>query len=201
MEQLLEKLSLINVAHAELWNPLPGLDAGNAANIFVNFASQVASGISMAVATLAVLVIVIGGIMYLFAYGNTARIQLAKTMIFGAALGLAIALMAPILGKEIATTLGRDVTGFVLPGDNTVQNAPTLVEVGVRTVRFLLSLVGVLGVLGIIVGGFWYLTAVGDQKKAELGKRTLLYSIIGLIAAIGALIIVKQLVTLFNTFE
>jgi len=50
---------------------------------------------------------------------------------------------------------------------------------------------GVATLVMIIVGGFGYLTAGGDPKKAEGAKNTLTYAVIGLVLLISAYIILR----------
>jgi hypothetical protein len=50
-------------------------------------------------------------------------------------------------------------------------------------------LIGVLAVIGLIIGGIQYITASGDQAKAEKAKKTLLYSIIGITIAVLSLVL------------
>ncbi len=57
-------------------------------------------------------------------------------------------------------------------------------------VNFLLWVVGLLAVVMIIFGGVKYITSAGDASKVTSAKNTILYSVIGLIAAIFAYAIV-----------
>lgn len=57
-------------------------------------------------------------------------------------------------------------------------------------INFMLWLVGILAVVMIIVGGIKYITSGGDANKLTSAKNTILYSVIGLIIAIFAYVIV-----------
>ena len=52
-----------------------------------------------------------------------------------------------------------------------------------NTTDWLLGFVGMIAVLMIIWGGVGYLTSAGDEEKAETGKRTIKYGIMGLVIA------------------
>lgn len=54
-------------------------------------------------------------------------------------------------------------------------------EIILRLLQVVLSLVGVIAMLVIVYGGFLYLTAAGDDTKAQQGKKTVLYAAIGLL--------------------
>lgn len=57
--------------------------------------------------------------------------------------------------------------------------------------NWLLMIVGVLGVIGFVIAGIWYLTAAGDEGRIERGKETMIASITGVIVALLGLIIIK----------
>ena len=54
-----------------------------------------------------------------------------------------------------------------------------------------LAIVGFLSVLFVIIGGFRYVTAHGNEEQAEAAKKTIEHSIIGLIIVILAFVIVR----------
>lgn len=76
--------------------------------------------------------------------------------------------------------LNPDASKWVLNDVNTLLGNATTI---------LLSVAGVVAAIFIVIGGFQYFTAYGDEAKAEAGKKTLLWAIIGL-----AFIIVGKLV-------
>lgn len=132
---------------------------------------------------IAVIFIVIGGIMYITSGGSEKMTTLAKKTITSAMIGLAIALAAPSFLDEILKILG---------------NAPeagdiTLKEIAMNILNFLLSILGVLGIISTVIGGGMYLTSYGDEKRIELSKKIITYSIIGIIAALSSLVIVRQI--------
>lgn len=62
----------------------------------------------------------------------------------------------------------------------------------------LLYLVGLLALVGIVYGGILYITAGGDDTRAEKGKKTLLYSVFGIILAVLSVSIVAIIVKFPN---
>ena len=63
-------------------------------------------------------------------------------------------------------------------------------------IAIVLSVAGVLAVGAIVYGGIKYITSAGDEKKADEGKRTLIYAVLGLLI-IGAAIIIVNIVLRF----
>ncbi len=136
------------------------------------------------VATLAVLMIVVGGILYITSAGDPGRIQLAKSAITAAIIGLAIAIAAPTFLQEIYGVLGGD------SGSDRVTGAKSLSAILLETLNVLLGVVGTLSVLMIVVGGIMYITA-GGSDRADMAKKIVIGAIVGLAIAALALVIVN----------
>ena len=75
--------------------------------------------------------------------------------------------------------------------DPSISNYTNLAEVSISIVNFALSFVGIIAVIMVILGGFWYLTAAGKQEQAEKGLKTLLYAVVGIILISLAFVIVN----------
>ncbi len=65
-------------------------------------------------------------------------------------------------------------------------------------INFLLWTVGILSVVMIIFSGFRYITSAGDAAKTKSAQTTLTYSIVGLIVAVLAWVIVKMVLKQFG---
>jgi type IV secretory pathway VirB2 component (pilin) len=147
-----------------------------------------------AIATIAIVFIVIGGILYMTSAGDEKRITTAKNCWTGAAIGLAICLAAPSLLKDIMTVLGANST----VSNSQVSSAPGLKVIATNVLTFLLSVVGIIAIISLVVGGVMYMTSYGDEKRMETGKKVFTYSIIGIVIALASLVIVKQIGTLMG---
>ena len=60
-----------------------------------------------------------------------------------------------------------------------------------KTMNFLLSILGFLGVIGFVIAGILYLTAAGDEKRMASGKNAMIYSIMGIIVALLGFVIIQ----------
>lgn len=154
--------------------------------------STVLAGVQKIVIALALIVIVIGAIMYIVSTGESATIEKAKKAITMACVGLVIALAAPSILKELATMIGWTIT------DSTVTNAPSFSAIALKALNLLLSIVATLSVIMMVVSGMMYMTSAGDNERMEKGKSTFKYALIGTIIALSALIIVTQIATLLG---
>lgn len=51
----------------------------------------------------------------------------------------------------------------------------------IRVINMALGFMGILAVIMVILGGFWYLTAAGNEDQAKKGAKYILYALIGII--------------------
>lgn len=56
----------------------------------------------------------------------------------------------------------------------------------VYVLKMLFGFAGIVAVVSIVLGGFWYLASAGNEELAEKGKKTLINSVIGLVVIILA---------------
>jgi len=161
------------------------------------FFEAIITGILNIVAFLGVLFLAIGGIIYLMAAssGNDNLIGTAKKIWTGSLTGLALSLAGPSFLKEIKEiVLG---VGGTVPTD--IASAPSLTDIVSNSLDFLLSIIGILAIISLVINSILYLTAFGDSSKAEKTKTNIMYSLMGVIAAGSALIIVQEIVLLIET--
>lgn len=64
-------------------------------------------------------------------------------------------------------------------------------EFVLNVTNFALGFLGLLAIIIIIYGGFLYLTAGGEPDKAEKGKKSVMYAIIGIVLILGSFAIVN----------
>ena len=127
----------------------------------------------------------------MLAGGDDKKITTAKNIITSAIIGFAIAISAGTFLKEVQKILGQTPSGQTA----TALDLKTIIE---NTLNFLLSIVGIIAMIGLVVGGVFYLTAYGDEDRAKKGKSIITSSIIGIAIALAALVIVKQVFELIT---
>ncbi len=86
---------------------------------------------------------------------------------------------APIMGWSVS-----NISGYNLP------SAPIYFIV-FNIMDWLLGLVGAVGIIGFAIAGFLYLTAAGNETQMEKAKKSMLYSIIGVIVALAGLVVLN----------
>ena len=144
---------------------------------------------------LSIIFIIIGAVMYILSAGNESRMNTAKGAITAALIGLTLAIAAPAFLKEIASILGWT---NITDASNTIQGAQTFSQIASKVLDFLLSIVGIIGIIMLVFGGFTYLASAGDENKAETGKKIVTYAIIAIALALSALVLVTQVAKLFG---
>lgn len=91
------------------------------------------------------------------------------------------------LAKSVAEVLTNpDIGTPVLPG----SSVSDLFGLSSGIINLLLGIIGAILVIVIAYGGVQYLTAGPETEKAELGRKTLEYAIVGLIIILASLAIV-----------
>lgn len=139
---------------------------------------------------LSLIMIVIGSLIYMTAAGDEGKIKSGKMVITASLVGLALALAAPSFLKEIGTILGW---GAVNPG--AAQGATSFLTILQNVLNFLLSVIGIIGIIMLVIGGLMYILAAGDESRMESGKKIVTYSLIGIAVALGALVLVTQVIS------
>jgi hypothetical protein len=161
-----------------------------------NFFKNILQGILNLIALLAIVFIVIAGVIYLMASssGNDRMVETAKKIWAGSLVGLALSAAAPTFINQIIDIVGIEEGEF----PTNLGEAPSLSSILNETLTFLLSIIGILAIIGITINSILMLTAGGDSSKFEKAKKGFNFSLLGLIVAGSALILVNLIVNLIQ---
>jgi hypothetical protein len=99
-----------------------------------------------------------------------------------------VALAAPLLASaQILPSAPPSglASGFSGGGNDTIQ------EIIIRIIQIALALAGLIAILFLIIGGFRYITAGGNEDTTEAAKHTILNAIIGIVVIILAYVILR----------
>lgn len=75
----------------------------------------------------------------------------------------------------------------------------TLTGLITTVINWLLALAGLIAILFLVIGGFWYITSAGNEETAEKGKNTAINAIIGLVIIILSYVIVNVVANLVSS--
>ena len=81
----------------------------------------------------------------------------------------------------------------VTTNDSATAGLPSgsIYEIILNIMKWLLVLIGIIGVIGFVISGILYLTAAGDDTKAKTAKQAMTYAIIGVIVALMGYVIIQ----------
>ena len=163
-------------------------------NSFSDWFGNLLVSIQGVVGWLAVIMIVIGGLIYITSGGSVRQTTLGKTIVVYAMAGFAIAVAAPSLLREI-----RDIASAGLGGGpSIISTAKPIQEIIADVMDFLLTAIGMLAIVGFIIGGILYISAGGDMQKADKAKKAVFYSTIAIVVSGAALIILRQVIQILE---
>lgn len=63
---------------------------------------------------------------------------------------------------------------------------------------FLLSIIGVVAIIGLVISGFMYFFAAGDMRQITLAKKTTLSAITGIVIALGGYLLIRSIAGFFS---
>ncbi len=84
-------------------------------------------------------------------------------------------------GQGVGAGLDRVGTSFPHYG---ISNSSTVTELIINVINIMLLFAGMIAVVFIIVGGYFYITSQGNEEQAEKGKTTMVNAIIGIVVII-----------------
>lgn len=71
-----------------------------------------------------------------------------------------------------------------------------LTDIILTVVNYLLSIAGLLAVLFIIIGGFRFMTAGGNEEASDKAKKTIINALVGIVVVILSFAIVRGIANL-----
>jgi hypothetical protein len=162
-------------------------------NTFTGLIFSILTALQGVVGWVAVIMIVIGGIVYITSAGSTGQVNLGRGIITWALVGFAIAVAGPSLLKEI-----YDLAQSGGSGVDVIDKANPIQKIVINVMNFLLMAVGIIATIGFVLGGILYVTAAGNSSQAESAKNAVRYSIYAICLSGSGLLIVKQILVLIN---
>ncbi|MFZ2154004.1 MAG: pilin [Candidatus Moraniibacteriota bacterium] len=102
--------------------------------------------------------------------------------------GVALAVTCPSSGSWDSSSGVCIPSGTGLPSPT---GSDPLAQVINNVMKWLLRIIGVVGIIAFVISGMQYLLAAGDEKTMEMGKRNMKWSIVGMTVALMGLVIMK----------
>jgi heme/copper-type cytochrome/quinol oxidase subunit 3 len=71
------------------------------------------------------------------------------------------------------------------------------VSIALNVLKFILSIIGILGTILLVVSGLAYMGSAGADDKAKSAKKMATAAVIGIALALAALILIRQITKFF----
>jgi Type IV secretion system pilin len=165
------------------------------ANSLTEWIYNLLGSIQGIVGWLAVIMIVLGGVIYILSGGRESQTTLAKSIILWALVGFAIAVAAPALMKGIKDLIAGGGGGS---STDIIDNANSVKQIITNILTFLLGTIGVLALISFAAGGLMYLFSGGDSKRTDTAKGMILYSIIAIAVSGAGVILLRQVMNILE---
>jgi len=149
----------------------------------------VASGVLIGMFTIAM--VVYSGFRMIISQGNEEDVSQAKSSLQWSISGLVVILLA----FAIVVAVGKffQINTNINPNASQIQSpllSDNVISLAQNVFNGFLSVVGIVAIFFIVISGFRYITARGDDEQVSQAKKGLEWSIIGLVVASLAFVIV-----------
>ncbi|MBU2025974.1 MAG: pilin [Patescibacteria group bacterium] len=84
------------------------------------------------------------------------------------------------------------------PPTDTGLGGGTITEIVNNLMKWLLYLLGFIGVIGFVIAGILYLTSAGNDDRMEMAKKGMIYSVIGVVVGLIGTVILKAVNSWFG---
>ena len=166
------------------------------------FIVKIIAGFTSFFAFTALLFVVYSGFRMIISQGNAESLTVAKDALKWSVSGLVLAIFAFVIVYAVGDYIGaKDLSPGSYIGNNPVRNPlqdSTFLSLLTRMLTGFLSIVGIFAVLMIIISGFRYITARGDEEQVTSAKQGLQWSVIGLGIIVLSYVIVRASLSFFG---
>ncbi len=152
------------------------------------FLTNIIVFVSSFVAIVTAVVILFGGLMYVFSAGDERRAAQAKNIILFAIIGLIIAVNTSIIVGLIQDVAG-DPAG---PGLGVGPIIELIGQIGI----IILAPLALIATGAIVYGGYMYITSAGEEDRARRGKQIIIYALVGVFITLISALIVNVVISL-----
>ena len=111
-------------------------------------------------------------------------------------LSVAVLASVPRIVSAQATSSGKDWDLSTL--STTGLPNGTIYGIVMNILSWILGIFGFIGIIGFVISGIIYLTAAGDDTRAETAKKAMQYSIIGVIVGLAGLVAISAIDTMLG---
>jgi len=104
---------------------------------------------------------------------------------------LTVGMIVPFVVVQGASPITINQPDIETNADPTGQGSLNFTDTTSAVINYLIGFLGLIALVVVLVGGFKWMTAGGDEKKVKAAKDTLIAGIVGLIIVLSAWVIVR----------
>jgi len=97
----------------------------------------------------------------------------------------------------VLTAPGLVLAQFQAPTESGLSSAP-ITDIVKNFMKWILIIVGLMGVIGFAIAGVLYLTSAGDEERIKQAKSAMIYAIVGVVVALLGLVIMNAVYKLLG---
>lgn len=100
-------------------------------------------------------------------------------------------------GNGWSVGIGSGNTGFGIGNTFGLPNG-SIIGIIQNILFWLLAILGMVSVIGFVISGLLYLTAAGDEGQIDKAKRSMTYSIIGVIVGLSGFVVLQAVMYMLS---
>ncbi len=79
-----------------------------------------------------------------------------------------------------------------------IDTAPRVAHVLTNILQFLLSMIGIVAIIALVIGGVMFFLAGGDVRQVRVAKKIVLSAVIGIVIALGSIVLIRSIGSFFG---
>lgn len=150
---------------------------------------NIANDLTVLAAYLAIIFIIYGGYKYLFSGGDPGKVTEGRKTLSMALIGFGIVMLANIIFAAMRYVLGsaNAEKASVTIGSEQIAIIKTDIDLMVlNAIQWVIGVVGLVAAIFVVYGGIGFMTSAGDPGKLSKARRTIMYSMIGMVIVAAA---------------
>ncbi len=99
----------------------------------------------------------------------------------------------PTADTSAPAAANAPMNGIYLPNTGLPSPGGGIMQILGNLLAWLLGIVGIIAIISFVISGIQYFAAAGEESKMETAKRTMTYSIIGVIVVLASFVIIQAI--------
>ena len=157
---------------------------------FGDFISQIWTWAFGVILALSVLMLVVGGLVYMSGGGDETRLEKARQTVNGSLIAISITMLSAVIRQWLLRP-AEELGG----GELKLSDTARLIQ---NTTNVLLGIVGGIAIIMLVLSAYRYFTAHGRDEEIAKAKRSVRWVVIGLMIALTAYFLVGVIVNVWQ---